>query len=99
MFQQIGAELSLCCRSRRLIACIAQRVIGVQRKFRVNGNGARWVGQPDQAVGADAARQRCLEFISRRWQRVLYNVAQLHLAKGPARLLVGQNILKSDNLS
>jgi hypothetical protein len=42
---------------------VAQRLVGLQREFRVDHDGPRRVGQVDQAIGALAVRERRLEGI------------------------------------
>ena len=73
-------------------------MIGIERKLGVDGNGARRVRQMHKAIGAGAAAQGGLKRIGRRRQRARYDVLQLHFTEGAARLLVGQNVLKSDDL-
>ena len=76
----------------------AQRAVALERELGVDGDRARRVGQLQQAVDARAGRQRRLECVGRRRQRVLHQVVQLHLAEGAARLLVGQDLLQAHHL-
>ena len=77
----------------------AQRVIALERELGVDHDRPRRVGQLDQAVGALAVGERRLEFIGRGRQDVAYQVLELDLAEGAARLLVGQDVLQADDLA
>ena len=76
----------------------AQQLVALERELGVDGDRARRVGQLQQAVDARAGRQRALELVGRRRQRIRHQVVQLHLAEGAARLLVGQDLLQADHL-
>ena len=76
-----------------------KRLVGLERELRVDDDGARRVRQVDQAVGPPAVRQRRLQRIGVRRQRLRHDVVQLDLAEGPARLLVRQDVLQAEHVA
>ena len=84
----------------RLVALgLVQGGEGFQRKLRVDGQRRRAVRHADQAVRPLAVRERRLEGIGGRRQRVGNDRLHPPFAEGAAALLVGQNVLQPDDLA
>ena len=94
----IGRERAARRGDGRLFARRAQCRVALQRELGIDRDRPRRVGQLEQAVDALAVAQRHLEGVGRRRQDRLDDVAQLDLAEGAARLLVGQDVLQADHL-
>ena len=77
---------------------IAERLIAFKRKFGVNHNHSRRIGQIQHAVGAFLITEHNLKSISRGRQSRSDEVIQLNLAESAARLLVGKDFLQRDDL-
>ena len=80
------------------LAAGSQRPIALQGKFGVDGDGSRGMGQLQQAVGL-AIADLGLELIALGGQQVAHQIVQLDLAEGPARLLVGEDVLQPHHLA
>ena len=78
---------------------IAQRLIGLEREFRVDHDRTRRVGQMDQAIRPLAVRQGLLQRIAVLGQRLGHDVGQLDFPEGPARLLVRQDVLQRQHIA
>ena len=76
-----------------------QRLIRLQRKLRIDHNRPRRVRQMDQTIRPLPIRQRRLQRIAVRRQRLGHDIGQLDLPERAARLLVRQNILKAQHIA
>ena len=76
-----------------------QRLIGLERKLRIDHDGAGRVGQVDQAVRPPPVGKRGLHRIGIGRQRLADQIIQLDFPEGPARLLVGQDILQGQHIA
>jgi hypothetical protein len=91
-------------RSRRARACASfpsahECFVGLQRELRVDDDGARRVGQADHAICALAVRQGRLEGIGVGRQGLGHDIVQLDFPERAARLLVGQDVLKRQDIA
>ena len=84
--------------SPRVIRRIAQRVVALKRKLRINNDGAGRIRQIQQAVCPAAIGELRLKLVGGRRQNLLHQIIQLDFTERTAGLLVGQNILQTDHL-
>jgi hypothetical protein len=78
---------------------VKRRLVGFEREFRIDADGAGRVRHLDQAVDQLAVAQLAL-ILEHRWRQHQFDQA-LHarLAEGATRLLVRQDILQAHHLS
>ena len=71
-----------------------QRLIGLQREFCIDDDGAGGIGQMDQAIGAASVTQGFLHRIAVGRQRLRHDIIQLDFTERAAGLLVAQDVLQ-----
>ncbi len=77
----------------------AQRLIGLQREFAVDTDRPRRIGQMNKAIRPPPVRERRLQRVAVRRQRLGHDIRELNFPKRPARLLVRQNILQRQHIT
>ncbi len=98
MLQHIGREAAPRLDAVPILARLAQRMVALERKLRVDDDAARRVRQGKQAVGPRPVAERRLESIGGGRQRVAHLVGKLRLTERAARLLVREHFLQADHV-
>ena len=77
----------------------AKGLVGLKREFAVDTDRPRRVGQVDKAIGAPPVRQRVLQTIAVRGQRLGHDIGQLNFTECTTGLFVAQDVLKRQNIA